>query len=979
MEKMWRAHRGTPGRTVGVVAQGVFRFGACELDEGRRELRVNGRLRHLEPQVFDVLAYLIHHRDRVVTKTELLDQIWGSRFVSESALTSRIKTARQAVGDTGREQTAIRTVHGCGYRFVAPVEEPWGTTTPAGWRRGSAVPDAPGLVGRSFAFDRLQKRLGEAATGTRRTVLVTGEAGIGKTALAEAFVTALDPDVDVVRGRCFEPRGTAEPYLPVFDALSRICRGPRGAEAVDVLTTAAPSWLLQMPSLLSVDRLAEVRARSVGASSERMLRELVDAVEMLSAGRRLVVLLEDLHWADRPTAVFFDWLARRTDPARLLLIGTSRTERASGDGFAGVASGLVVGAHAEELHLHRLDYSEVERLLEAWLPGLPPALASLVHERTAGVPLFVRDLVSSWIDARVIVPDQADRWTLDEELENLAGAVPPSVQLLLEADLARLPHDDVEVLEAASVAGIEFSSALAAAAIGRPGEESEARCTRFARRGLFLAADGTEAWADRTVSARFRFLHQLHQQLLYERVPPGRRSRYHLAMGDRLEKAYGTEVDEHVGELAVHFERGGDPARAAEYMRRTAELAMVRGAYREALAHLDTALRQTERMPRGELRSRLELTLELVRGSALIVVKGWAAHEVEETYRRAELLCRHLNDPPERHILTVGLATLTEMRGLHLETQALLEPHLDAGPAMLAVETYELLACAAFHLGRFEKAIQCARRGLSLHRPDEPNEFYARHGVDPAIQCQGWAARASWFLGRSADAFRHMDEADAAAGDQPYAMTGAAVDRAFLHQYRDEPRDVATWADAAVELASEHGYPFRLVQGRIMLGWARAALGRGDEGVAELRAGLEAYESTGAFVEWPHYLGMLADALLRSGRTREALDQVAEAFAALQRGHGYFYEPELHRLRANALLAAGGVASDHEAQQALRRGLELADALGSPPVRLRLLLDYLQLAVDDREIEGLHREIRETLAGFPEADRAPDLVRARVL
>jgi DNA-binding winged helix-turn-helix (wHTH) protein/tetratricopeptide (TPR) repeat protein len=979
MEKMWRSHRETAARTVGAVAQGVFRFGACELDEGRRELRVDGGLRHLEPQVFDVLAYLIHHRDRVVPKTELLDQVWGSRFVSESALTSRIKTARQAVGDTGREQTAIRTVHGRGYRFIAPVEELPGIGAPAGWRRPSPRPDAPGLVGRSSPFDRLRKRFADVAAGTRRTVFVSGEAGIGKTALAEAFVSSLGPDVDVARGRCLEPRGTAEPYLPVFDALNRLCRGPRGNEVIDVLARAAPSWLLQMPSLLSDERLAEVRARSVGASSQRMLRELVDAIEMLAAQRPLVMLLEDLHWADAPTAVVLDWLARRTDPARLLLVGTFRLDRASGDGVAALASGLVAGGHAEELRLHRLDRSEVERLLETWLPGLPPALAVLVHERTAGVPLFVRDLVSSWIDAGVIVADSAGQWTLDDELENLAQAVPPTVQLLVEADLARLPHRDVEVLEAASVAGVEFFSALAAAATGRPDEELETRCTELARRGLFVSADGTEVWADRTVSARFRFLHQLHQQLLYERVPPGRRARYHLAMGDRLEKAYGTEVEEHVGELAVHFERGGDPVRAAEYLRRSAELAMVRGAYPEALGHLDAALRQTERMSPGEVRSRVELTLELLRGSALIVVQGWAAADVEDAYRRAERLCRHLNDPPERHIVTVGLAALTEMRGLHRETQGLLEPHLDAGPPMLAVETYELLACAAFHLGGFEKAIEYARRGVSLHRPDEPNELYARHGVDPAIQCQGWAACASWFLGRSADAFAHLDDADAVAGDQPYAVAGAAVDRAFLHQYRDEGPAVAKWAEAAVELASEHGYPLRLVQGRIMLGWAWAACGRGDDGVAELRAGLDAYQSTGAFVEWPHYLGMLADALLRSGRPREALDQVADAFAALEPGRSYFYEPELHRLRANALLAVGDGAPEHEAQLALRRGLELARALASPPLRLRLLLDYLRLGVEDRHSEGLHREIRETLAAYPEEDRAPDLLRARVL
>ncbi len=222
-----------------------------------------------------------------------------------------------------------------------------------------------------------------------------------------------------------------------------------------------------------------------------------------------------------------------------------------------------------------------------------------------------------------------------------------------------------------------------------------------------------------------------------------------------------------------------------------------------------------------------------------------------------------------------------------------------------------------------------------------------------------------------------MDEAVALAADQAYAVAGAAVEQAFLHQYRDEPVAVRHWAEAAVAVAAEHGYPFRLVQARIMRGWAWARCGRGDEGVAELRAGLEAYESTGAFVEWPHYLGMLADALLRMGRPGEVLDQLSAAFAALEPGRSYFYEPELHRLRAESLLAAGGGRSDYETRAALQRGLQLADALGSPPVRLRVLLASLEAGPDDRDRHDLHGAIRETLAGVDNDDRAPDLLRAR--
>ena len=188
-----------PGRT----GRTIHRFGDCELDEGRYELRRGGVPRHLEPQVFEVLAYLVRHRGRVVTKAELLDQVWGSRFVSESALTSRVKAARKAVGDSGREQRVIRTVHGRGYEFLAPVRAVDGREpTPS----GSAPPVLPG---RGAELGRLAGLLELAAAGRPQVVFVTGEPGIGKSRLlAELLATVeAEPELTIWRqGRLAFPR-----------------------------------------------------------------------------------------------------------------------------------------------------------------------------------------------------------------------------------------------------------------------------------------------------------------------------------------------------------------------------------------------------------------------------------------------------------------------------------------------------------------------------------------------------------------------------------------------------------------------------------------------------------------------------------------------------------------------------------------------------------------------------------------------------
>jgi tetratricopeptide (TPR) repeat protein len=513
----------------------------------------------------------------------------------------------------------------------------------------------------------------------------------------------------------------------------------------------------------------------------------------------------------------------------------------------------------------------------------------MVHDRTAGVPLFVRDLVSSWADIGAIRPTDDGGWTVSGALDALAQTVPPSAALLVEQGLDRLDEDDVETLEAAAVAGDEFSAAAVAAASNRPEEDVEARCATLARRGLFLRVSGE----------RFSFVHPLHRQALYHRVTPRRRARYHGAVGVHLETVYGAHTDEHVGELAMHFDRAGDAARAVEYLRRAAEQAIVRGVHADAHGHLDAARHHVGRLPDGDTRLRAELSLELVRASAMIVTHRWGAPELAATYRRAAALCDRLGDPPERPVVTVGLATLDELCGRHEASAARVRPLLAAGSTPLLVETYELLACSAFHLAQFDQAVEYAEEGLSHYRLDEANEEYARHGVDCGVLCHGWAAFASWFRGSSADADRYIDGARAVTKGQPYAMATASITSAFFHQYRDEPDAVRHWAETTIALATDHGYPFRLAQGHALRGWARAVSGEAD-GLEELQAGVEAYAASGATIEVPYYQGLIADVLVRMGRGAEAVAHVDAALATIAVHPDYFYAPTLERLRSAA-------------------------------------------------------------------------------
>ncbi len=215
-------------------------FDGYELDLAQYELRHQGMTVPVEPQVFDVLAYLVEHRDRLVTKEELLDNIWGDRFVSESALTSRIKAARRAIGDDGSRQTLIRTAHGRGYRFVGTLTGEASSVEPA-----STVRHPPLLAGRRRELAELNQRLARAAGGDRQVVFVAGSPGIGKTAIVLDFLNSLPTEVLVGVGQCVELRGAGEAYLPLLSAIREACDGANGQALIDRLVEVAPTWVLQ--------------------------------------------------------------------------------------------------------------------------------------------------------------------------------------------------------------------------------------------------------------------------------------------------------------------------------------------------------------------------------------------------------------------------------------------------------------------------------------------------------------------------------------------------------------------------------------------------------------------------------------------------------------------------------------------------------------------------------------------------------------
>ena len=300
-----------------------FTFGQVRFDPRTGELCRDGNVVKLTPRAAAVLCALAESAQQLVTKQELFDRVWSGRAVGDDALTSCIQELRGALGDDARRPRYIETRHRRGYRLMVPAGSAALHSAAATSQIETAEP--LGLVGRAAELAALARAFDRARSGRRQVVFVTGEPGIGKSALADAFLGQLRDAhaARIAHGQCLDHHGVGEPYLPLIEALTRLAGLPDSAVVKKILAAQAPSWLAQMPSLWTRSERSALATRG-RATRERMLRELTLAIEAMAAGLPLLVKLEDIHWSDASTLDWIAHVARRPEPARLMVLATFR-------------------------------------------------------------------------------------------------------------------------------------------------------------------------------------------------------------------------------------------------------------------------------------------------------------------------------------------------------------------------------------------------------------------------------------------------------------------------------------------------------------------------------------------------------------------------------------------------------------------------------------------------------------------------------
>ena len=663
----------------------IYTFEDFELDTQLYELRRSGEPCRMEPQVFDILLYLVENRDRVVTKNDLFEHIWKDRFVSDSALSSRLKAARATLGDGGREQRLIKTVHGRGFRFIGHVaEQPHMAKNKkelnkvvekaiAG-RYYQAEVDITAPIGREQQLASMLASLDDAQTGRRQIIFLTGEAGFGKTTLVGSFVNALadDQSIRIAHGQCLEHYGQGEAYMPILEALSRICREDDDKKVISLLSERAPTWIAQMPGFGDVD-IHEVERHLRGGTQDRMLREIVEALETLAADQTLVFVLEDIHWSDPSTIDLVTRLAARTDQTRLMVVATYRPAdlKDRDQSMCRALQTLVIRERAQEIPLDTLNEESVRQYLDQRFrqTSLSAELAVGLYTRTNGNPMFMCNVIEHWINEGLLV-EEDKAWQLKVTTDQLTQEVPHNLRQFIEQFFYTLDSLDQLILQVAAVRGSEFTCAEIATAINKSEQDVEAHCVALAQTGRWIQSRGVVEWADGTISSGFAFNHDLYQEVIYELVPIAQRIRIHRDIGELLEKAYGSESSEKAVELANHFVQGRVFTKAVHYLRLSASQALNRIAPREAVNSLRRAIELLPRSQDANDRANQELTLQILLAPPLIAIEGVGSRGAEAAFMRARELCEELEDQAKLQQVLYGMGAMYEVRGEFSRSQA---------------------------------------------------------------------------------------------------------------------------------------------------------------------------------------------------------------------------------------------------------------------------------------------------------------------
>jgi DNA-binding SARP family transcriptional activator len=826
-------------------------------------------------------------------------------------------------------------------------------------RARQETPTAASLVGRQAEWARLREAWERAVQGRVRFALVTGEAGIGKSRLAEELLTwAQRQGVATAKTRSYAAEGRLS-LAPVSEWLRSPALSPHLARLEDV-------WRAEVARILPELRPVGGNLTRPGPTTEfgdrpRFFEGLARA--LLAAPQPLLLLIDDLQWCDRETIEWLHFLSRFDRQARLLVLGTARAEELDAKHpLLALLRDLRSASQLAELALEPLDAAETAALA-AQVGNRPfdEAAATRLYRETEGNPLFIVETVRAQSgDGRPGLPDQ------------VSPDLPPRAHAVIAGRLAQLSNHARAVASAAAVIGRAFDLEVLVRLVGD--EEVVVRALDELWRKRIVREHGPNA---------YDFTHDKLREVAYGETSAPQRRRLHRRVAEVLVATHEKDFDPVSAQIATHYESAGLFEQAIPHYSRAAIVAEGLYANDEAITLAGRALSLLCQLPASPERDSSELQLQLILAPSYRVTRGWAAQELGRVLERALVLCDRVGTGAQRAQILYGMQSLYLVAG-RLEKCALVTDEMvrvlrETPGSEPPRSAFAMLAGVKLLMGRFQEARDDFDGLVREADSSQLQHLQESQGLNYEVLAWAWQSHALWCLGRPGTAFESASHALRLARElgQPFSQAIAATYLALLQQLRANPATFRRQAKEALDLATE----FKAVYYR---GWAAILIAYGDTlddpgvtALARLRSAIEGFKETGARLRLPYYFALLADAHLRAAEADAGLEVVEEALSLGRETNEHWWDAELHRLRAE-LLQAGG-AKPAEAEAALTRAVEIARGQQARSLELRAARALAAFwARSGRTVEA-----RDLLAlvysWFTEGLETPDLEVARAL
>jgi predicted ATPase/class 3 adenylate cyclase len=716
------------------------------------------------------------------------------------------------------------------------------------------------LVGREQEVGLLIERWEQAKAGHGHVVLLTGDAGIGKSRLVQVLKERVISEQHVQLECRSLPYYQNTALYPIVDLLQRLLpwqRNDAPEEKLAILAQALSQYRLpveesvQLFAPLFALPIPEPHYPPLNLSPQRQRQKTLEGVVavLLEQAERHPVLfiVEDLHWTDPTTLEVLSLVLDQTPTASLLVLLTCRPH---------FQPAWHHRSYLTEMTVNRLSHAQVEQIIRRITDGktLPTEVLAQIVEKTDGVPLFVEECAKSLLESGQLKAVDG-HYELIGSLSTLA--IPATLQDSLMARLDRLVTAK-GVAQMGATIGRQFAYALLQA-ISQLDEVTLQRELGRLVEAELLYQRGLPP------QVTYIFKHALIQDAAYQSLLKSTRQQYHQRIAQALEAQFPETTETQPELLAQHYTQAGLTEQAIAYWQRAGHQASDRSAHREAVSHFTTSIELLKSLPETPTHTQQALTLYIALGTALLVTKGHAAPEVEQAYRRAYSLCQQVGETPELGQALFGLCRFYAVRSqFHTARElgdTLLRLAQRTDDPALAVIAHQALGHTWFCLGALPAARQHLEEGIARYTPEQLRAPGFRIGHDPGVACRAFAAWTLWLLGYPAQALTHIQDtlALAHALSHPFSLAFARCVAAVGLQLRRDVPATYEHADACVALATEQGFPHWAAAGTIMRGWALAMQGQGEAGIAEVLQGLAAWQATGAALHVPYLCTLLAD------------------------------------------------------------------------------------------------------------------------